>query len=71
VVGFAPENEAKIMDFTDLGPAMAAADARDARKKADTLEQRVKVLEERLAALETIVEEDRANRAWASIARQG
>jgi transcription elongation GreA/GreB family factor len=60
----------KIMDFTDLGPAMSAAEARDAKRKADTLEQRVEVLEERLAALANLFEEDRVNRAWASIARQ-
>lgn len=34
------------MDFTDLGPAMTASAAHDAQKKADTLEQRVKVLEQ-------------------------
>lgn len=58
------------MDFTDLGPAMAAASARDAEKKADKLERRVEVLEERLAALANLFEEDRVNRAWAAIGRQ-
>lgn len=59
------------MDFTDLGPAMSAAAARDANKKGDTLELRVAVLEERLNALANLFEEDRVNRAWASIAKRG